>query len=411
MLAAPLLAVSAFVAMLSGCGNDRSTTPPDSDTPTVGVPVATPFHSPTPVITEVPAVASVAVYTYNGPLGVMLETFDLNNPRIMVSMLLGDVQTVLGVAGGELLLAERGDLEAVSLDGANHRSLLKLGPDVNLGAADLSPDGSLIYVSGFGPYSLTNVPCVDVCRANGTWLALIDAGDGHELAHKTFTDLGLDWRLGTPPGLRWRSDGKGIVLHEVTDSEVPGRLATYFRDGSIVTYPQRGQAVLSPDGMLIADVPASPLVPVGCEASFVDIRDALTGKTLNSVEYRGAILRYRSWSSSSDAVLYRKAQPPVDQNGLCAAFDGSSSSWCRIPVDGASASCTSPGAQGSTDTSIYPGHSVDSPCRSEVHGTVTYFYCRTPEGDDRTQVTVDGVKVFDGRGSVELLGIVDPVAR
>jgi hypothetical protein len=110
-------------------------------------------------------------------------------------------------------------------------------------------------------------------------------------------------------------------------------------------------------------------------------------------------------------VLYRKAQPSADQSGLCAAFDESTSSSCRIPVDGAPASCTSPGGQGPADTSIYPGHSVDSPCRSEVHGTVTYFDCLTPEGDDRTQLTVDGVKVFDGHGPVELLGIAEPVAR
>ena len=166
---------------------------------------------------------------------------------------------MIGIAGRELLLTEGGNLEAVSLDGVSHRALLNLGLDTYVADAALSPDGKLIYVSGFGPYALPNVPCIDRCRTDGTWLALIDAADGRELARTTFTDLGLDWRLFSPPSLRWRSDGKGIVLHEVTDSEGPGNLATYLRDGSLVISPRRGHVILSPDGMLTADVTEPPL--------------------------------------------------------------------------------------------------------------------------------------------------------
>lgn len=425
LLSGRLLAGSAFLALLCACSGGSSKTPHASITAmatspvltpnaVTSSPVPTPPAWPTPVSTVVPVIASAAVAVfrhYDPAQGEILDTSDLNNRRTVYSTVLRPRQRAIGIAGRELLLTEGGTLEAVSLDGVSHRALLNLGPDTYVADAALSPDGKVIYATGFGPYSLPNVPCIDRCRTDGTWLVLIDAGDGHEMARTTFTDLGLDWRLFSPPALRWRLDGRGIVLHEVTDSENPGNLAIYLRDGSLVISPRLGYVTVSPDGMLTADFAEPPLGEPDCGAGRIEIRDGLTGIALNSVEDRETILRYRSWSPNSDAVLYRMAHPSLDANGLCNGYDERTSSWCLLPVDGGAPSCGSPGEQRPADQSVYPGHSVESPCYSEVHGTWMYFYCQNSATKDLTEVTVDGVKAFDGHGSVELLGIAEPVAR
>jgi hypothetical protein len=220
-----------------------------------------------------------------------------------------------------IVLMSMDGVEWVNYDGSKRHMLYRTGDGLPPGHVVLSPDGNTAaYALSESPFEGGRVVFTDFDSATVIREMTLGPPEWPELA-------------GSPNVLRWRSDGRGVVVEGGTGSERPGAIATVYLDGTMKVSPVQAFGAVSPNGELFAynDSPSLGDACMFIASSTITVVDLATGTVVAAVTDPTHALTRSQWSPDGSTFLYQ-SRPYVE--GPDCPWTAADPQWFLLPLDG-----------------------------------------------------------------------------
>jgi hypothetical protein len=232
--------------------------------------------------------------------------------------------TASSLGNDGILLMSMDGVDWVNYDGTKRLTLYRTDDGLPPGHVVLSPDGNTAaYALSESPFEGGRVIFTDFESATVIREVTLGPPEWPQLA-------------GSPNVLRWRADGRGVVVAGGTGSERPGGIGTVYLDGTMTMSPVQAFGAVSPDGELFAynDGPSLGDACLFIASSTITIRDLETGAVVATVTDPSHAFTRSRWSPDGAAFLYQ-ARPYVE--GPDCPWTAADPQWWALPSGGGNA--------------------------------------------------------------------------